>query len=98
MINIDRFAIPSVLQGTSHEKSPEVELEKGSNEKKTRHVIKKMTKDEKILILRSYISLPVKSDWDQLADNVFKAEVHFGTIKVPAALQVIKCLKTRRTE
>ena len=79
MINIDRFAIPSVLQGTSHEKSPEkayvsqVELEKGSNEKKTRHVIKKMTKDEKILILRSYISLPVKSDWDQLADNVFKS-------------------------
>jgi hypothetical protein len=38
----------------------------------TRHVIKKMTKDEKILILRSYISLPVKSDWDQLADNVYK--------------------------
>ena len=30
-----------------------------------------MTKDEKMLILRSYISLPVKSDWDQLADNVY---------------------------
>ena len=31
-----------------------------------------MTKDEKILILRSYIALPVRSDWDQLADNVYK--------------------------
>ena len=79
MINIDRFGISSVLQGTSHEKSPEkayiseVESEKGPNEKKTRNVIKKMTKDEKMLILRSYISLPVKSDWDQLADNVYKS-------------------------
>jgi hypothetical protein len=55
-----------VLQGTSHEKSPEkayvseVELDKGPNEKKTRNVTKKMTKDEKMLILRSYISLPLK--------------------------------------
>jgi hypothetical protein len=32
-----------------------------------------MTKDEKLLILRSYLSLPVKSDWDQLADNVYKS-------------------------
>ena len=79
MIIIDRFGISSVLQGTSHEKSPEkayvseVESEKGPNEKKTRNVMKKMTKDEKMLILRSYIILPVKSDWDQLADNVYKS-------------------------
>ena len=53
MINIDRFGISSVLQGTSHEKSPkkayvsEVESEKGHNEKKTRNVIKKMIKDDR---------------------------------------------------
>ena len=79
MINIDRFGIStsSSLQGTSHEKNSEeayvskVESEKGPNEKKARNTTKKMTKDEKMLILRSYISLPVKSDWDQLADNVY---------------------------
>ena len=81
MINIDRFGIStsSPLQGTSHEKNPEeayvskVESEKGSNEKKTRNVTRKITKDEKRLILCSYISLPVKSDWDKLADNVYKS-------------------------
>ena len=79
MINIDRFGIStsSSLQGASHEKNSEeayvskVESEKGPNEKKARNTTKKMTKDEKMLILRSYISLPVKSDWDQLADNVY---------------------------
>jgi hypothetical protein len=47
------------------------------NEKKTKNTTKKMTKDilkdEKMLIMRSYISLSVKSDWDQLADNVYKS-------------------------
>ena len=68
MINIDRFGIStsSSLQGASHEKNSEeayvskVESEKGPNEKKARNTTKKMTKDEKMLILRSYISLPLK--------------------------------------
>jgi hypothetical protein len=34
---------------------------------------KDILKDEKMLIMRSYISLSVKSDWDQLADNVYKS-------------------------
>jgi hypothetical protein len=81
MINIDRFgtstSIPS--QGTSHEKNPEeayvskVESEKRSIEKKTRSATKKMTKDEKMYILRSYKSLTIKSDWDQLAEDVYKS-------------------------
>ena len=80
MINIDRFGIStsSPLQGTSHEKNPKkanvskVESEKGPNEKKTRNTCKKITKGEKMLILRSYLSLTIKSDWDKLADNVYK--------------------------
>jgi hypothetical protein len=32
-----------------------------------------MTKDEKMYILRSYKSLTIKSDWDQLAEDVYKS-------------------------
>ena len=31
-----------------------------------------MNKDEKMLILTSYISLRIKSDWDNLTENVYK--------------------------
>jgi hypothetical protein len=67
-----------VLQGTSYEKTPEkayvseVESEKGTNDKKTRNVVKKMTKDHegniKTITLREnealiFVEIYDDSDW-----------------------------------
>jgi hypothetical protein len=68
----------SLSQGTSHGKNPEeafgskVKSEKGPKENKNKTVTKQFIKEEKMLILSSYISLTKKTDWDQLVDIVYK--------------------------
>jgi hypothetical protein len=80
MIYIDRFRIStsSALHGTNHEKNPEeacsskVESEKGSNEEKISRTRKNFTKEEKKLILQTYVDLGYKNYWDTLMETIYK--------------------------
>jgi hypothetical protein len=72
MINIDRFeALTSgPKQGDIHEKTPEqahvskVESEKGPEKEKIK--VKKISKNEKMLIEKCHNDLRIKDDWDEL--------------------------------